>query len=439
MNFDDAVAALDARSNYERTGRLTSPSLDRMHDLMDLMAHPEASFPAIQVTGTNGKTTCARAATEVLRAAGLGVATYVSPHVESIRERFLFDGAPIDSDDFVEAWRELAPFLDVVDGKHEQPVTWFEAATALAFTYFADRAVDVAVVEVGMGGSWDATNVVDGQVAAITRVAIDHPELGATPAEIAREKAGIIKPGAIACLAEQDAEVAAIFRARCDEMQAEMRAEGIAFAVESGAVAVGGRALAVRLGKDRYDGLFLPMHGAQFAHDAVLGAAAARAFLGDRHLSAGILGDALSNLAVEGRMEVMRRRPLVVLDGAHNPAAARALAHELPSSFSFERCRIVFSAMRDKDVRGMIEALAPVATEFVMTRNDSPRAAAPEDLVAMAAEFGKNASIVANVDDAVSVAIERSEDTDCVCVTGSLYTVGEARRKLAQPRRIDGN
>jgi len=420
------LRALDARSNYERSGRLVSPTRARMDALMDLMNHPQRAFASIHITGTNGKTTTARAATEVLRAAGLHVATYTSPHLEDVRERFTYDGEPISEDDFTEAWRELSPYLDQIDATDGQ-VTWFEAATALAFTWFADRAVDVAVVEVGMGGEWDATNVVDAAVAVLTTVDVDHPELGATPVEIAREKVGIIKQDSICYTARQRDDVFDVIRARCGEMDAEIRAEGIAFELEKAAVAVGGRALSEH---DRYPDVFLPMFGEQFARDALLGASAARAMLGSHPLDEELLLEAFANIRVPGRMEVVHRKPLIVLDGAHNPAAARELARSLPEAFHYDKLTMVLGMMADKDVRGVLDPLVKIADQVIVTRSDSPRALAPEALADEVRALGMDAQIVQKVADAISVAIERNGDTDCICVAGSLYTVGEARLAL---------
>lgn len=433
VTFDEAVAALDARTNYETSGRLVSPTRERIEALLDMLGNPHHGMPAIHVTGTNGKTTTARAATEVLRASGLHVATYTSPHVESITERFSYDALPIPEDDFVDAWRELAPFLDHIDDTVGR-VTWFEAATALAFLWFADKGVDAAVIEVGMGGEWDATNVIDAQVAAISRIDIDHAHvLGDTIEQIAREKAGIIKPGAVLCTVEQTPEAIAVLRARCEEVDAEIRAEPMAFAVEQTAVALGGQQLSIRLGKERYDEIFLPMFGAHFAHDATLGAAAARALLGDRELASDLIGEAFANTRVPGRMEVAHREPLVLLDGAHNPAAAAALAEAVPRFFDYDKLWLVVSVMDDKDVAGVLAPLVTLASNVILTRNASPRAARPEKLLTMVAGEVQR-SIVSNVADAVSTAIGKAAPTDCVLVTGSIYTVGEARAHLAARR-----
>jgi dihydrofolate synthase / folylpolyglutamate synthase len=429
VRYSDAIAALDRRTNYERSGRLVAPTLERISELLELMDHPEQGFPAIHVTGTNGKTTCAIAATELLRATGLRVATYTSPHVVNVRERIAYDGSPISEDDFVEVWREVSPYLDLFDEKG-MPITWFEAATAMAFAWFADKAVDAAVIEVGMGGSWDATNVVDAPVAAIASIDVDHPELGSTPAEVAGEKAGIIKRDAIACSLRQSVEVDEVLRARAREMSAEVRVEGDAFALERAALALGGTSMTIRLGDQTYSDVFLPMFGEQFARDATLGAAAAHALIGERSLHPELVADAFGRMSVPGRMEVVRRRPLVVLDGAHNPSSAAALAKALADSFQWDRLWVVVSIMDDKDVPGVLAPIVARADEIIVTSNESPRAASTERLSAEVRALGKDPIKVANVSDAISVAFERAEEPDCILVTGSLYTVGEARRKL---------
>jgi len=433
MKYDEAVRALDERTNYERTGRLTSPTLERMQAVLDLMDHPEQGYPVIHITGTNGKTTTARAATEVLRAAGLRVATYTSPHLMSVRERFAYDGKAISEEDFADVWREVSPYLDHFD-KQGPPITWFEAATALAFTWFAEKAVDAAVIEVGMGGSWDATNVVDAAVAVIARIDIDHRELGSTAVETAREKAGIIKEGSAVVSLEQAPDVFEVLQARADAVGASIRTEGDAFALEKVALALGGQSVSFRAGKDNYSDLFLPIFGEQLARDVVLGAAAAHTLLGDRHLDEDLMGEAFANIRMPGRMEVVRRGPLVVLDGAHNPAAARALADAMPASFHWDTLRLIVSIMEDKDVAGVLTPLVAIADDVIVTRNDSPRAASVEQLADAVRALGKDVQTVPNVADAISVAMERAEESDAILVTGSLYTVGDAHRKLMRAR-----
>ncbi|MBI4730518.1 MAG: bifunctional folylpolyglutamate synthase/dihydrofolate synthase [Acidobacteria bacterium] len=446
MRFREAVARLDARTNYEATGRLVAPTLERMRALAGLLANP--SLPAIHVTGTNGKTTCARAATEVLRAAGLAVGTYTSPHLHSPTERIAFDGVPISEDEFASTLEYLEPFLAEVDRLGSR-VTWFEAVTAMALVFFADKAVDGAVIEVGMGGDWDATNVVDAQVAVITEVTLDHPELGATPTEIAREKAGIVKDGAIVLTAERDPEVLAVIERRCRERGAELRvarevpalgarAEGgsrAAVVIEERLLAVGGQRLEIRIGDRRYEDLLLPLYGSGLALDAALGTAAAVAFLGDRDLADEAMSEAFSGMRSPGRVEVARREPLVVLDGAHNPRAAASVAEAMLESFHWDDLTLVAGMLGDKDVAGVLAALAPLAGEIVVAPVASPRSAPPERLRDALGALGRSATIARSVPEAVERAIASSGARDCVLVAGSLYTVGEARQSLARENR----
>lgn len=436
MTFEEACAALDRRSNYERSGRLTSPSLERIAAVCELLANPERSFPSIHVTGTNGKTTTAHVATEVLRATGLRIGTFTSAHVGSVRERLRYHGRPIAPGEFAELWEELAPVLEIVDAKGERAVTWFEAVTALAFLWFSNRPVDAAVIEVGMGGSWDATNVIEAPVAAVAAISLDHADvLGPGIADIAREKAGVIKPGAIACSLEQPEDAFAALRARCEEVGATLRVEGGAFGLESDVVGVGGRHVSIRAGDTLYADVFVPVHGAHLARDAALGLAAARAFLGDRPLPHDVVAQALGRLRVPGRMEVVHRAPLVVLDGAHNPAASSALAEAMRDTFRWDRLWLVVGIMADKDARGTLEPLVALADDVIVTRAVSPRAAETTQLAAEVRALGKEAMEVANVPDAVSVALEHASRGDCVVVSGSLYTVGEARRILVKGDR----
>ena len=431
MTYADAIAALEQRSNYERSGRLTSPSRDRIEALMDVMAQPQRAYPSMHITGTVGKTTTAHVATEALRAAGLSVGTYVSPHVGSVRERILFDGRMIDEEEFETAWDELTPYLELVDQKGEQPVTWFEATTALAFVFFAEKSIDVAVIEVGMGGTWDATNVIDASVAVFTPIAVDHADiLGATPATIAREKAGIVKPNAIVYTVAQEQAVADVLRARCDEVGAEIRAEPMAFELESASLAFGGQNLNFRIERERYRDVFMPMFGEHAARDAVLGAAAARSMLGEATLEHEVILEAFGNVRVPGRLEVVHRQPLVVLDGAHNGVSAQALAAAMPASFRYERLTIVVSAMADKDLDAIVAPLAPLADMVIVTANESPRAARALDLAERVRVHGGDVQVAETVADALARAIERSGEADAVLVTGSLYTVGEARDRF---------
>lgn len=430
MNEREAIEALGRRTNYEATGSLVAPSLDRIRALLDLLDNPQRIVPALHVTGTNGKTTCARAAAEVLHATGLSVGTYTSPHLVSVRERIACDGEPIRAKDFADTYAYLEPYLEEIDARGDR-VTWFEAVTALGFVWFADKSVDAQVIEVGMGGTWDATNVVDAPVAVITEVSLDHPELGSTPAEIAREKAGIVAEGAVVLTAERDPAVLAVIEERCRARGAELRRAGQAFAISSRAPAFRGQSLDIRIGAARFEGIHLPLFGERMAMDALLGAAAVSAFLGDRDVDGEIIAQAFSRLRSPGRVEPVRHKPLVVLDGAHNPAAAEALAAAMRESFTWRRLVLVVGMLGDKDVRGVIATLAPLADEILVAPVASLRAAPAERLETEVRFAGRECTRASSVGGALALALERATEEDCVCVTGSLYTVGEAKVALA--------
>lgn len=434
MNYAQAIAALDRRTNYEATGLLVGPGLDRMRALMDLLANPQVSYPAIHVTGTNGKTTAARIAAAVLRETGLGVGTYTSPHLHSPRERMTYDGRPIGEDEFAETYAYLDPYLRQVDAGGD-PVTWFEAMTALANVWFAERAVEAAVFEVGMGGSWDATNLIDARVAAITGVAIDHPELGSTPVQIAAEKAGIIKHGAVCVTGERDPAVLEVLRRRCGEVGATLRRIDAEFEIVKRATAMGGTAMTIRIGERIYPDVFLPLFGAHLAHDAAVALASVVAFLGDRDLHDGVVANAFAAVTDPGRVEVLRRRPLIVADGAHNPDAARALAVAMAESFQFERLILIVGMLEGKDVEGTIGPLAAIANHVIVTRPPSPRAADPGRVAAAAAAAGKQAHIVESPAEALVAAVQQADERDAILIAGSLYTVA-ALRQLSDIRPI---
>ena len=422
MDFAEALRALD-----DRIPTRMAPDLDRMRALSELLDHPERTYPSIHITGTNGKTTTAFVATALLRAAGLTVGTYTSPHLHSVRERIAYDGASIGENDFAEALTYLEPFLSQVDTLGTR-VTYFETLTMLAEVWFAERAVDAAVVEVGMGGTWDATNLVDGRVAVITEVTIDHPELGSTAVQIAGEKSGIIKAGAICVTGEHDTEVLAVIEGRCREGGAELRVGGNGFALEARELAVGGQALDLRVGDRVYEQVFVPLHGERMASDVLLALASVTAFLGDRPLEDDLVRQALATLRSPGRMEVLRRRPLLVADGAHNPDAARSLAETMASAFIWDRLIVVLGMLGDKDVAGVVDQIVPLADELIVTAPRSQRAAPAERLAKEALRLvGAEARIAATVEGAVAQAIELAGETDAILVTGSFTTVAEAR------------
>ncbi|MGZ4476789.1 MAG: bifunctional folylpolyglutamate synthase/dihydrofolate synthase, partial [Nocardioides sp.] len=316
------------------------PSLDRIAALTELLGDPQHAYPVVHLTGTNGKTSTSRMIDTMVRATGRRTGRFTSPHVESMTERISIDGDPLTEDEFLEAYNEIAPYLHLVDRECEHPISFFETVVGMAFSAFADAPVDVAVVEVGMGGSWDATNVADATVAVITPISVDHARyLGERPADIAVEKAGIIKPGSTVVVAGQEPEVAAVIAERAAEVGATVLWEGRDFGVESYVPAVGGQMLGLRGLHGEYDEIFMPLYGAHQAQNAALALAAVEALTsgsrGENTLDAELVREAFAQVTSPGRLEVIRRSPTIVLDAAHNPHGAAATAEALQDSFTF--------------------------------------------------------------------------------------------------------
>ncbi len=425
MDYREAVETLYARM----PGKL-GPSLERVAHLAELLDHPERTAPAVHLTGTNGKTTSARMVTSLLAAFGLGAGLYTSPHLQDVRERMALANRVIGREELAETWTYLQPYLAEVDRAHDQPVTFFEALTMLAFTWFAELPVDAQVIEVGMGGRWDATNLVHGDVAVITRVGVDHPELGTTPAEVAVEKAGIIKPGAVVVSQAQDDDVLAVLDERAAAVGARLLLEERDFACERRRTAVGGQILDLRTPSGLVDEVFLPLHGRHQAHNAAVALSATEAFLGDRALDHGTIRAGFAAVTSPGRLEVVSRQPLVLLDGAHNPDGARALAAALLEEFVVDRRTLVVACHADKDVRGILAELAPATGRLVVTAHSSPRSATVERMRKEAEALGLAAETAPDVASAVRQAIDAAGESEAVVVTGSLYTAGEARGLL---------
>ncbi|MFL6128916.1 MAG: bifunctional folylpolyglutamate synthase/dihydrofolate synthase [Mycobacteriales bacterium] len=425
------------------------PSLDRIRALMDLLGDPQHSYPVIHIGGTNGKTTTARVIDSVLRGFGLRVGRFTSPDLSSVTERISLDGEPISARHFVETYEDIKPYLTLVDKDQHVALSYFEVLTAMGFAAFADAPVDVAVVEVGMGGAWDSTNVADGRVAAVTPIALDHTAyLGDTLDKIATEKAGIIKPGAVAVLAAQPAAAAEVLLRRAADVGATVAREGSEFGVAGRSVAVGGQVLTVHGLGGIYDELFLPLHGAHQAQNAAVAIAAVEAFLGagadtgviDRE----VVRETLLGVSSPGRLEALRSAPTVLVDAAHNPHGMAATVAALAESFSFRRLVGVVAVLADKDVTGMLSALEPVLDEVVVSENSSPRRMPVDDLAALAVEvFGaERVAVEPRLDDAVETAVRLAEEGEeqlggsGVLVTGSVVTAGEARTLLGggEPR-----
>jgi dihydrofolate synthase/folylpolyglutamate synthase len=421
------------------------PSLDRIQALTELLGDPQASYPVIQLTGTNGKTSTSRMIDTLLRALDLRTGRFTSPHVERMSERISIDGEPLGDEEFVRAFNDVAPYLELVDREQEHPLSFFETVVAMGYAAFADAPVDVAVVEVGMGGTWDATNVVDAQVAVVLPVAVDHAKyLGETPVDIALEKAGIIKPGSFAVLAEQRPEVAELLLRRAVEVGATVVREGMEFGVLSRVPAVGGQVISLQGLRARYDEVFLPLYGAHQAQNAAVALAAVEAFAGDQPLGEELVRAAFAEVTSPGRLEIVRRSPTIVLDAAHNPHGAEALGAALDDSFAFSPLIGVIGVMADKDHEGLLAALEPHLAHVVITQNTTSRATPAAELAeAATAIFGEDrVSVAPRLAEALDQATALAEageafgdplGTGAVLVTGSVVTVGEARTMLTRP------
>ncbi|KRV46382.1 dihydrofolate synthase [Wenjunlia vitaminophila] len=430
------------------------PSLDRIRALMDVLGEPQRTYPAIHITGTNGKTSTARIVERLLGGFQFRTGRYTSPHVQSVTERISLDGEPISAERFVEVYQELAPYVAMVDAAQPHRMSFFEVLTGMAFAAFADAPVDVAVVEVGMGGGWDATNVVDATVAVVTPIALDHTDrLGSTPGEIAKEKAGIIKasrragegaPGPVVVLAQQPVDAAQTLLKHAVEMDATVAREGMEFGVLRRELAVDGQLLTLRGLGGEYPDLFLPLHGAHQAHNAAVALAAVEAFFGvgssqTEPLDIDVVRSALSRVTSPGRLEVVRHGPTVLVDAAHNPAGAAATAGAVSEAFDFTRLVGVVGTSQGKDTAGLLEAFEPIFAEVVVTQNSSPRATPVDELAALAVDiFGaERVRVEPRLDDALEAAVELAEEEGAfagagVLVTGSVITVGEARLLLGK-------
>jgi dihydrofolate synthase / folylpolyglutamate synthase len=437
--YVEAEAALMRRLAEHKS--IEHRDVDRIRTLCALLGDPQHAAPVIHLTGTNGKTTTARMVDALLVAFGLRTGRLTSPHLAEIRERISLSGEPVSPERFVGAYRELAPFLDLADQQQPRPLSFFEAVTALGFAIFSDAPVDVAVLEVGLGGRWDTTNVANGKVAVVTPVGVDHAKyLGSTPAEIAEEKAGIIKPGAVAVIAQQELEVAEVVLRQAAQVGATVAREGLEFGVLDRELAVGGQQLTLRGLTGTYDGIYLPLHGRYQAHNAACALAAVEAFLAGgvvegQGLDADLVREGFAKVTSPGRLEVVRRSPTVLVDSAHNPHGARASAEAVTEAFSFEPLIGCVGTMQDKDVEGVLEAYEPVFSRIVCTQNSTARTMPAAELAEIAVDiFGEDrVQTATRLDDALELAMRLAEEESSalgsggVLVTGSVITAGEAR------------
>ena len=421
-------------------------ALDRMADLVGLLGDPQRACPVIHITGTNGKTSTARMIDALLRSRGLRTGRFTSPHLVSIRERICVDGAAVTPERFVEAYEEILPFVALVDDRHPVAMSFFEVLTGMAFAIFADTPVDVMVLEVGVGGRLDCTNVADGAVAVITPIAIDHTRLlGNTIEEIAGEKAGIIKPEAVAVLAQQSLPAAEVLLRRAAEVGATVAREGVEFGVLSHEQAVGGQQLALRGLRGTYEDIFLPLFGVHQAGNAACALAAVEAFAGvsgpaGEALDGELVREAFAKASSPGRLEIIRRSPTIIIDASHNPAGVAATVAAVQETFTFTHLSGVFAASGDKDVAGMLSELEPLLDEIVVTRNSSDRSMETAEVAELAAEiFGEDRVVSADrLDGAIEAAVTLADEaavaglpgSSGVLVTGSVITAGDARKLL---------
>jgi len=425
------------------------PRLAPLFRAMDVLGEPNKAYPIIHVTGTNGKTSTSRMIESVLRAQGLSTGRYTSPHLSKVTERISIDGHPVSDETFVRIWDEIRPYLQIVDSELEaegQPrLTYFECLTILGFAIFADQPVNVAIIEVGLGGITDATNVGDGQVSVVTPISLDHTDLlGDTTADIAYEKAGIIKPGGYLISAAQPLDAAQVLLEKAKEVGVPFRFEGVEFGVESRTVAVGGQMVTIQGIAGRYPDLLVPLHGAHQAQNAAVAVAALEAFFGgDKELPFDVLQEGFAAVTSPGRLEVVRSAPTIIVDAAHNPDGIKASAVALQEAFTFTRLVPVVGVLKEKDaeeiLRELKESLGGIAEEYCFTQSNSPRAVPASELAELAIDLGfgeDNVHIAEKLDDALEWAVERAEANDDlsggVLVTGSITLVAEARILLGK-------
>ncbi len=440
--FEDSLFQREADRVYgellARIGEATpQPRLDPVRRLVDLLGQPQRAYPIIHITGTNGKTSTSRITESILRAYGLRTGLLTSPHLVRINERIVIDGEPITNQALVANWDDIRPYLLIVDAEliaaDDAPLTFFEALTALAFACFADAPVDVAVVEVGMGGDWDSTNVGDGQVAVFTPIALDHTaRLGTTVAAIARTKSGIIKPAASVVSSFQTGEALAELERAADLAESSFALQGVDFGLVSTTVAVGGQLLDVQGLAGRYPELFLPLFGDHQAQNAAVAIAAVESFLGSGStpLVGELLAEGLATASSPGRLQVIGTEPTVLVDAAHNPHGASALSSAIGSYFTFDRVVCVLGILGDKDAAGIVSALAPVVDEFIVTQSGSERAIAAGILGELVSSIAgrERVTVEPSSEAALGLARERAsgEPRGAVLVTGSISLIGEA-------------
>jgi dihydrofolate synthase/folylpolyglutamate synthase len=415
--------------------RWVQPRKERTARILAYLDDPQRTYRVIHITGTNGKTSTARMIESLLRAHDLRTGLFTSPHLERFTERIMIDGEPIADEAVADAWDEVEPFVEIVDAElaaaGEEPLTFFELLTVLAFVAVADAPVDVLVLEVGMGGEWDSTNTADGDVAVFAPIDIDHADrLGATIAEIAAVKAGIIKEGAAVVSAQQPAEAEAVLRRVAEERHATIAFEGEDFGLSEQKLAVGGQLLSIRGLAGEYAEEYLPLYGAHQGHNAAVAVAAVESLIGGatQPIAAGVVTDGLQASTSPGRLQLLGIAPTVIVDAAHNPHGASALAQSLGDSFDFDEWGLVLGILADKDAAGIVERLTPAAAHVFATVPDSDRASDADVIADLVEQSGGRVTVHPSLADAADAAREwaASSDRRAVVIAGSVVLAGEA-------------
>ena len=446
LDFERVLAALNDRA----AENVIKPSLDRINYLLSILGEPQHAYDVIHVAGTNGKTSTSRMIESLLSSAGLNVGLTTSPHLHDVRERIRVYGASIEFEKFIEAYDDIAPFLEMTDVEFKDDVrlSYFETLTAMSFSAFAEAPVDVAVVEVGLGGRWDATNVVNPKVCVITPIGLDHQDyLGDTIEEIAGEKAGIIKPGAIVVCGQQQPAAMEVIQRKAEEVGAALLIQDRDFGVSERSLAIGGQLVSIRGIGGYYDEIVLPLHGEHQAHNAALALAAVEAFFGagidGRALDSEVVREGFGKATSPARLEVVRRGPTVIVDAAHNPHGAHALVQAIDDEFSFTKIVFVLAMFADKDSLGFISEIEPLADHVVVTQAVSPRALNVDELYAQAVTILEEEILEKAIDlpSALERAIEIADETTAtsdesvgIVVTGSVVTAAQARALLGKKR-----
>ena len=432
----ETIAAIEQALIKRWPENKIEPTLDRIAALTDLLGSPQLSYPTIHIAGTNGKTTISRMIDALMSELGYRTGRFTSPHLESFLERISIKGNSIDPGEFIKNYNDIALYLDLIDSKQPHQISYFEALTALAFVAFAEHPVDVGIIEAGLGGEWDATNVVQSQVSVMTPIGLDHMDyLGDTLEEIAQTKAGIFKPESNVVLAAQTPEVAKVLMAQAAKVAAIPFREGIEFSVANRAIAVGGQMVAINGLYGLIEDIFLPLYGAHQANNAAVALAAVEAFAGVQ-LDSELVRSAFSKVRSPGRCEVIHRDPTVIIDAAHNPHGAKAIATTINSEFDFETVIGVVAVLGDKDAAGILAELSQVIDYLVVSQSASTRALPANELASIAKQFfaPEQIEVIPELRGAITYATEKAnlsnqvnDGVSAVLITGSVVTAGEAR------------